>query len=224
MRIWRRFWAVVDWAHRAVFLWGLGIGGFVLAALGFIFGSLNRFPALWFAVFVVGVAALVVVALLSAAQFLQERGWLRRSPRTESISTDPTNALSVSLEDEQWSNFRHEARFLKLKVRIRNRTASPIAWDGAQIRDGLAHYNVVSAGGKPNYDLVKERDRIDHEFRNPPTKIPPRGTVEGWWVYVLVYDSEMGEPGYEFLIHSSKGGHEYGFRRIGNPKVPIPIR
>jgi hypothetical protein len=161
---------------------------------------------------------LIALALLIAgwsALELWGPAWWRRYPRTERISTDPTDALAVSWQQEQWSSFQHKARFLRIQYEVRNRTSSPIEIENFALEISGLHFGM-------DPDISTERERLKRDHPLPPRVVPARGEVEGWCVVELEYGPGTGEPTYKLTIHSAKGGHEYGFRRIGNPKRPIP--
>ena len=192
-----------DWA-LTIFI------GSALAAIALIF----RAP--------VAVAVFIFLAVLALSWAIfdpwLERQFWQRGPRTKEISTDSNRALRVTLVREDWSSFQHEARQLRLRVRIQNRTDSPLAWELAQLDGDLPFHHTK---GNLNFGLIQERERLQRECQQPATSIPAHGMVEGCFVYELEYGSDTGEPGYRFRVQSSKGGHEYGFRRIANPKREI---
>src|SRR5205807_9361301 len=96
-----------DWALTALV-------GFLIAAIALFF---NATVAL--AIFRFGAVLALVWAIFDPWLKKHLFVWLRPGPKTRPISTDPTTALLVSLEDEQWSSFHHKARFLRIKFKVR---------------------------------------------------------------------------------------------------------
>ena len=136
-------------------------------------------------------------------------------PRTTPVSTDPSNALAVTWQGEQWSNFQYKAWMFRLRIRVENHTDQPIRL-----------LNVTFQGppmAETTPEIYAERERIKRELGTPPNPVPPHGAIEMWYVSEFRFDPDLGEPAYEIRVKASNGGHEYGFRRIGTPKVPIPI-
>ncbi len=79
----------------------------------------------------------------------------------------------------------------------------------------------MEPNGTPVPGLQEEMDRLRRERREALSRIPAGQTIRGWYLRPVVYDSEMGEPEYVWMVHTQLGGHEYGFRRLGNPKRPL---
>jgi hypothetical protein len=135
-------------------------------------------------------------------------------PPAEEISTDANRALVVTWLGEQWSSFQHKARFLQIQYRVRNRTGSPIQIENFKLEITGMHFGL-------DRDISAERERLKRDHPAPPRIVPANGTVEGWHVVELEYGPGTGEPAYKLTVHSANGGHEYGFRRLGNPKREI---
>ncbi len=135
-------------------------------------------------------------------------------PRTTAVSSDPSNALAISLLDERWSSFQHKVRFLRVRYKVHNRTGSPIEIENFKLEMTGLHFGM-------DPDVRAERQRLKREHAPPPRVVPADGTVEGWQVVELKYGPGTGEPEYTLTIQSANGGHEYGFRRLGNPKQEI---
>jgi hypothetical protein len=72
-------------------------------------------------------------------------------------------------------------------------------------------------------EIYAERERIKRELGTPPSVVPPHKTIDFWYVGEFRFDPDLGEPEYQILIKASNGGHEYGFRRIGNAKRKLPV-
>jgi hypothetical protein len=154
----------------------------------------------------------VVIGAGSAAEQVWERLGVRA--KAEQFSTDAKRALVVSLLDEQWTSFRHKARFLRIKYQVANRTVSPIQienfkWEGTGLRFGV------------DTEVSQERDRIGRECPPPTPVVPAKGRIQGCYVVDREYGPGKGEPEYSLSVHSAVGGHEYGFRRLANPKKEI---
>jgi hypothetical protein len=135
-------------------------------------------------------------------------------PSAEEISTDANRALVVTLLGDQWSSFQHKARFLQIQYQVRNRTNSPIQIENFKLEITGMHFGL-------DRDISAERERLKRDHPPPPRIVPANGTVEGWHVVELEYGPGTGEPAYKLTVHSANGGHEYGFRRLGNPKREI---
>ena len=180
----------------------LGVFGLGKTALGILFGPL----------IVLGVVG--VIAGLAGVALDARRGASRLRPRTEEVTTDRQRSLVVSLLSEQWRTFQHKARFLMIHYRIRNRTAEPIQTENYQLE-------IMRADFVHDMEVSRERERLRREYREPSPTIPAGQTVEGWHIVELGYGPGMGDPEYRLLLHSAKGGHQYGFRRLANPKREI---
>lgn len=138
------------------------------------------------------------------------------TPRTTPVSTDPSNALVVTWRAEEWSNFQYKAWIFRLRIRVENRTDQPIRL-----------MNVTFQGpptAETTPEIYAETERIKCELGTSPSPVPPHDAIEMWYVGEFRFDPDLGEPEYEIRVKASNGGHEYGFRRIGNPKVSIPIQ
>jgi hypothetical protein len=134
-------------------------------------------------------------------------------PQTTAVSTDPTNALVVTWQGEQWSNFQYKAWIFRLRMRVENRTDQPIRL-----------MNMTFQGppmAETTPEIYAERERIKRELGAPPNPVPPHDAIEMWYVGEFRFDPDLGEPDYEIRVKASNGGHEYGFRRAGNPKREI---
>jgi hypothetical protein len=132
------------------------------------------------------------------------------TPDTIAMSTDQNEALLVVWAGEQWANFHYKAWIFRLHVLVQNQTDEPI------------RLMSVNFQGPPQADttpeIYAERERIKREVGVAPSVVPPHQTIDLWYIGEFAFDPDLGEPEYQILVKSSNGGHEYGFRRIGNPK------
>jgi hypothetical protein len=191
---------------------GLVLGGGIAVVLGVFALGRIALGILFWPLILLGV--LGVVGGLLGMTLDGWRAWGGARPRTTAATTDPQRALVVSLIDEQWRSFQHKARFLLINYRIRNRTRVPIQTENYQLE-------IVGLHIERDVDVSRERERLRREFREPLSVVPAGKAVEGWHVVELQYGPGEGDPEYRFLLHSAKGGHQYGFKRFANPKRTI---
>src|SRR5262249_40920408 len=104
--------AMLEWlrgiASSTAFQIALPLGVVALIGIGTLVGLIVSWLAF------VGALAVVVV-------FPPHQAWLLRwGFRTTRLSSDPHNALVVSLQHEEWSVYQHAVWILMIKVKIRN--------------------------------------------------------------------------------------------------------
>jgi hypothetical protein len=197
---------------------GVALGGGLAVILSAFLGIATL--GIWFS----PIIGLGVLGLLSGLAGMAVDAWRSIGgvqPKQKTESTDGRNALRVRLDREEWFGFQHRARILAIEVSIRNRTSTDIRFDGTSWRNHLKRPS--EPGGTPVPGLQAELDRIKRDRLEALTLVPAHKTVRGWYLRPVEYDSEMGQPEYVWVVHTQVGGHEYGFRRIGNPKRAIEL-
>lgn len=134
-------------------------------------------------------------------------------PETIPVSTDKSEALVLTWRGERMWNFRYRAWMFLLRYQVQNRTDGDIdvlhtSFQGPRMADTTP-------------EIYVERERIAAELGTPPKTIPARQTIGRWYLGEFAWDPDIGEPAYEIRLKASNGGHEYGFRRVANPKQEI---
>jgi hypothetical protein len=140
---------------------------------------------------------------------------IQSMPPTVEISTDPNRALIVSWVSQEMSNFQYKAWLFRLRIHVENQTDQPIRlmhvmFEGPQ----MATTTPV---------MYAERERIKRELGVPQNPVPPHGAIDMWYVGEFQFVPDLGEPSYEIRVKAANGGHEYGFRYAGNPKVSVDL-
>ena len=107
-------------------------------------------------------------------------------------------ALAVTIEREQWDNFRHEALILEVQLRVENL---------ARIEKKLVAWRVdinspgSTAGMMSHPDVLREVQRrrgIRHAgFERV---LQPGDSVKGWLVFAFPWRAEPGSPDYSITV------------------------
>ena len=129
------------------------------------------------------------LALALTAQFgPQIRTWWRSR-----------RALRVVIERAEWSNFRHLALILEMRVRVANRTDTRKQLSGFQLQ---IHSGGHVADGSGHLDALREVEhrKQQHNTLDRISVLEPRETVTGWMVYALPWKTTPGEPDYTFTV------------------------
>src|SRR6266487_1473995 len=165
----------------------------------------------------IGFGASLLAIALAVAGLLGVVVQQVRSPRwrfrTRALSSDPSRAVVVTLEHEEWDVYQRTAWILRVKVKIRHRTSAEQRLDMWETRWVGAHeLRPVPVPGLAAEIAARQRDHPE-----PSREVPPGRSVEGWLFYRLGYAPVDGVPSYD-LLWVSITGHSYGFRRT----VPRP--
>jgi hypothetical protein len=149
------------------------------------FAQIDQDTARWL---LVGVGLI----LASIAHFgPRMRAWWRSRSEGE--------ALCVVIERAEWTNFRHLALILEMRVSVTNSTDTPKQLAGFQLQ---IHSGGHVADGSEHLEALRE---VEHrkQRRNMLDRISvlePRETATGWMVYALPWKTTPGEPEYTFTV------------------------
>jgi hypothetical protein len=132
------------------------------------------------------------VTLALTAQFgSRVRTWWRSRRARE--------ALRVVIERAEWTNFRHLALILEMRVSVTNRTDTRKQLAAMQLQ---IHSGGQVAKGSEHVEVLRE---VEHrkQRRNTLDRISvlePRETVTGWMVFAFPWKTTPGEPEYTFSV------------------------
>jgi hypothetical protein len=108
-------------------------------------------------------------------------------------------ALRVLIERAEWSNFRHRALILEMRVTVANRTDTRKQLSGFQLQ---IHSGGQVAKGSDHVEVLQEVEhrKQQHNTLDRISVLDPQETVTGWMVYAFPWKTTPGEPEYTFSV------------------------
>jgi hypothetical protein len=110
-------------------------------------------------------------------------------------------ALVIVVENEQWSNWRHQAYIVALRIKIMNTTGDIVRLEPARIISEWSDNSPTAfalPSGLEQVELDQEMGSMRRQQYSPDlrayTYVPPHDSISGWLLSAVPYRSTGGRP------------------------------